>query len=423
MSQKVVREVTRSACEQADRDDPLASFREEFELPDGVIYLDGNSLGVLPRVAVERSRMVVEQEWGTDLISSWNKNHWFDLPARIGGKLATLLGGGDGECVASDTTSVNLFKVLSAALRMQRQDAPERTVIVSERENFPTDLYIASGLIEALGQGHELRLIDSPEELDDALGTDVAVVLLTQVNYRTGTLWDMRGVTERIHDIGALVVWDLCHSAGAVPIGLEDASADFAVGCTYKYLNGGPGSPAFLWIAARHLDRAVSPLTAWWGHADPFHMSSDYVPAQGARRFLTGTQPILSLATMEVGIDLALRVDQEALRQKSLALTSLFIRLVEERLPGHPLTLLTPRDEERRGSHVSFRHPEGYAVMKALIAEGVIGDYREPEVMRFGLTPLYLGYADVWDAVETLRRILDDEIWKDPKFQERDVVT
>ncbi|GAA4478548.1 kynureninase [Microbacterium panaciterrae] len=414
---------TRAQCEEADRNDPLAGLRERFALPDGIVYLDGNSLGALPRDAVQRAAFVVTEEWGADLIGSWNKHHWFDLPVRIGAKIGRLIGGGAGECVATDTTSVNVFKAVFAAIRLQQQDAPERRVIVSERENFPTDLYIVEGLIALLDRGYTLRLIDAPDDLDGALDEDVAVVLLTQVNYRSGHLWDMAEVTDRIHAAGALVVWDLCHSVGAVPVHVDDAGADFAVGCTYKYLNGGPGSPAFFWVAQRHLDRVETPLTGWWGHDRPFAMADSYAPARGGRRFLVGTQPILSLATMEVGLDMHLEADQEALRRKSLALTTLFIRLVETRLARHPLTLITPRDEAQRGSHVSFRHPEGYAVMKALIAHGVIGDYREPEVLRFGITPMYLGWADVWDAVETLRRVLDDELWRAPEFQERDAVT
>ena len=414
---------TREQCVQADANDPLAWLRERFALPEGVVYLDGNSLGARPRDAAARAAFVVEQEWGTDLIGSWNKHHWFDLPTRIGAKIGRLIGGGDGECVATDTTSVNVFKAVSAALRIQQDDAPSRRVIVSERENFPTDLYIVEGLIALLDRGYSLRLIDAPEDLDAALDEDVAVVLLTEVNYRSGHLWDMADTTRRIHDVGALAVWDLCHSVGAVPVQVAAAGADFAVGCTYKYLNGGPGSPAFAWIAGRHLDRVQTPLTGWWGHDHPFAMTDSYAPAPGGRRFLVGTQPILSLATMEVGVDMHLEADQEALRRKSLALTSLFIQLVESRVGHHPLTLITPREDARRGSHVSFRHPEGYAVMRALIANGVIGDYREPEVLRFGIAPMYIGYADVWDSVETLRRVLDEELWRAPEFQERDAVT
>lgn len=417
----------RDACVAADEADPLAPFRAEFLLPEGVIYLDGNSLGALPRGASERAREVLEEEWGRDLIGSWNKHHWFELPARIGAKLGRLIGAGEGGCVATDTTSVNVFKTLAAALRIQREDHPARRVIVSERENFPTDLYMAEGLIELLGEvegsRYELRLVDDEASLAAALGDDVAVVMLTHVNYRSGRMWAMDRITRLAQEAGSLMIWDLCHSAGAVPVDLTAAGADFAVGCTYKYLNGGPGSPAFVWVAPQHASRARQPLSGWWGHRRPFDMAVGYEPAEGASRFLCGTQPILSLATAEVGIDLALRVDQRRLREKSLALTSLFIRLVEGRVGGHPLTLVTPRDAADRGSHVSFRHPEGFAVMKALIAHGVIGDYREPELLRFGFAPLYNGYADVWDAVETLRLVLDGELWRAPEFQTRGAVT
>lgn len=422
---------TREACAAEDRIDPLGSFRNEFSLPEGLIYLDGNSLGARPTAAAERARDVLEREWGHDLIGSWNKHHWFELPQRIGKKIAALIGGGDGGCVATDTTSVNVFKALAAALRIQQQDAPSRRIIISERENFPTDNYMVEGLIDVLGEvdgaRYELRLIDDQASLEKALsgeaGAAVAAVLLTHVNYRSGAMWRMKQVTSLVHDAGALVIWDLCHSAGAVPLDLSGAGADFAVGCTYKYLNGGPGSPAFIWASAKHLDRVEQPLSGWWGHRKPFDMVVGFAPAEGASRFLVGTQPILSMATMEVGIDLALRVDQRELRAKSLALTSLFIALVEDRLSSHPLTLITPREIELRGSHVSFRHPDAFAVMKALIAEGVVGDYREPEVLRFGFAPLYNGYVDVWDAVETLRRVLDDGLWRAPVFQEREAVT
>lgn len=414
---------SREACLAADAADPLATFRDRFALPEGIIYLDGNSLGVLPKEAPARAAQVIHEEWGTDLIGSWNTHHWFDLPVRIGAKIATLIGGEGGECVATDTTSINLFKALGAALEIQRTEHPERRVIISERENFPTDLYMIEGMIRFLDRGYELRLIDDEFTLEAALGDDVAAVVLTQVNYRTGRLWDIVESTRQVHAAGALVIWDLCHSAGAVPVRLDKALADFAVGCTYKYLNGGPGSPAFIWVADRHLNKAWQPLSGWWGHDKPFDMAVNYAPAQGIKRFLVGTQPIISLATMEVGIDIALGVDEDELRRKSLALTSLFIELVERRIPGHPLTLITPMSAVERGSHVSFQHPEGFAVMKALIAHGVVGDYREPEVLRFGITPLYLGYADIWDAVETLRKILDEEIWRAPEYQVRGAVT
>ncbi len=419
----IAKMTTREACVAADASDPLATFRSEFLLPPGELYLDGNSLGARPLGAAERAQDVVLREWGTDLIRSWNTNNWFELPVRIGEKLGTLLGGGTGTTVATDTTSINIFKALAAALRIQEEDAPGRRVILSERDNFPTDLYMIQGLAEFLDRGYEVRLIDDALSLDEALTDEVAVVLLSHVNYRTGALWPMTNVTQRAHDAGALIIWDLCHSAGAVPVTLTASGADFAVGCTYKYLNGGPGSPAFIWVAAQHQDRFQQPLSGWWGHARPFAMSPEYAPADGIRKFLCGTQPIVSLAVSEVGIDIALRVDQELLRAKSLTMTELFISLVEQRLADHPLTLITPRDPEARGSHVSLRHPDGYAVMQALIARGVIGDYREPEVLRFGFTPLYLSYADVWDAVEVLREVLDEKLWDTPEFHRRGAVT
>lgn len=414
---------TRENCVEADRVDPLARLKLEFDLPDGLIYLDGNSLGVLPRRACARSRQVLEEEWGAGLIRSWNTAGWFDLPLRLGDKLARLLGAGAGEVVVTDTTSLNLFKALAAALRIQQASRPERRVIVSERDNFPTDLYMVQGMIDFLQQGYDLRLIDSEHRLEEAVKDDVAVLCLSHVNYRTGAMYDMAGTTELAHRHGALTIWDLAHSAGALPVDLRGADADFAVGCTYKYLNGGPGSPAFIWVSPRHQDRFWQPLSGWWGHDKPFAMAVDYRPAQGIRRFLCGTQPVLSLSVVECGLDIALEADMMAVRAKSLALSDLFIRLVEERCASHPLALITPRAHAARGSHVSFRHPDGYAVMQALIARGVIGDYREPEVLRFGITPLYVGYVDIWNAVEILRGVLDTRAWDRPEYFRRATVT
>jgi len=415
--------LTREDCLQADLRDPLAPLKQRFELPDGVIYLDGNSLGVMPTTARARSAEVIEQEWGVGLIRSWNTADWFELPARLGNKLGQLIGANEDEVVITDTTSLNLFKALAAALRIQQETRPQRRVIVSERDNFPTDLYMIQGMIDFLQQGYELRLIDDETPLEAALDEDVAVLLLSHVNYRTGAMYDMASVTAQAHQFGALTIWDLAHAAGAVPVDLNAAEADFAVGCTYKYLNGGPGSPAFIWVSRHHQDRFWQPLSGWWGHQRPFDMAVDYQPASGIRRFLCGTQPIVSMSLIECGLDVALEADMDAVRAKSLALTDLFIALVEERCKGHPLTLVTPRDHDQRGSHASFRHPEGFAVMQALIARGVIGDYREPEVLRFGITPLYLGYADVWDAVDTLKDILDSRSWDTPEFKQRTSVT
>ncbi|CUI43613.1 kynureninase [Achromobacter xylosoxidans] len=414
---------TREACVAADRQDPLAPLKARFDLPPGVLYMDGNSLGVMPRAAAARAAEVITQEWGTGLIRSWNTAGWFELPSRLGDKLAGLLGAKEGELVITDTTSLNIFKALAASLRIQQKRQPERRVILSERDNFPTDLYMIQGMIDLLQQGYEMRLIDDGLPLERALDEDVAVVLLSHVNYRSGQMHDMAAVTRQAHERGALVIWDLAHAAGAVPVDLNGADADYAVGCTYKYLNGGPGSPAFIWVAPRHIPDFWQPLSGWWGHQRPFDMTVAYEPAGGIRRYLCGTQPIVSLAMVECGLDVAREADMAEVRRKSLALGDLFIALVEERCAGHPLTLVTPRDHAQRGSHVSLRHPNGYEVMQALIARGLIGDYREPEVLRFGLTPLYFGYADVWDAVEILKDVLDSKAWDKPEFKQRSAVT
>lgn len=401
---------TRAACLARDAQDPLAPLRERFDLPAGVIYLDGNSLGARPRAALQRAQEVVAREWGQDLIKSWNTAGWFDLPKRLGARLAPLVGAGADEVVVTDSTSLNLFKALAAAVRIQAQgETANRRVIVTERSNFPTDIYMAEGLTSWLERGYSVRLVDSSEELPAAIDADCAVVMLTHVNYRTGYQHDMAALTRHAHQHGALIVWDLAHSAGAVPVDLNGAEADLAVGCTYKYLNGGPGSPAFIWVPRRHQAQFKHPLSGWWGHAQPFAMAHGFAPVEGIGRALCGTQPVVSLAMVECGLEVFEETTMEAIRAKSLQLTDLFIELVESRCAGHPLGLVTPREHARRGSQVSFTHPHGYAVMQALIERGVIGDYREPEIMRFGFTPLYTSFADVWDAVEILKDILDRE--------------
>jgi kynureninase len=414
---------TREAAVALDRDDPLAHLREQFALHADAIYLDGNSLGVPPVAAAARAQALIGDEWAKGLIRSWNTAGWFAMPRRLGNKLAPLIGAAENEVVVTDTISINLFKVLSAALKLAHERDPKRRVIVSERSNFPTDLYIAQGLIGQLDRGHELRLVDDPSALPAAIGSDTAVVMITHVNYRTGHMHDMAALTERIHDAGALALWDLAHSAGAVPVELNRVGADYAVGCTYKYLNGGPGSPAFVWVPQRHQNAFSQPLSGWWGHRAPFEMSPSYRPDDGIGRFLCGTQPMVSMALVEAGLDLFLQTDMRAIRRKSLALTDLFIELVETRCAGMPLTLVTPRAHEARGSHVSIEHPHGYEVMQALIARGVIGDYREPRVLRFGFTPLYTRFIDVWDAVDTLHDVLTTEAWRAPEFAARGAVT
>ena len=415
--------IDKNHCLRLDEQDPLAPLRQQFALPEGVIYLDGNSLGARPVAALERARQVIEQEWGDGLIRSWNSAGWRDLSQRLGDRLAPLIGAGSGEVVITDTTSINLFKVLSAALQVQAGRAPERRVIVSESSNFPTDLYIAEGLTRMLEQGYSLRLVDSPDQLPAAIDQDVAVVMLTHVNYKTGYMHDMQAVTGLIHEAGALSIWDLAHSAGAVPVELTRSGADYAIGCTYKYLNGGPGSQAFAWVASALCNLVTQPLSGWFGHARQFDMATQYEPASGIARYLCGTQPITSLAMVECGLEVFEKTDMQSLRRKSLALTDLFIELVEQRCAGHDLKLVTPRDHAKRGSHVSFEHPEGYAVIQALIARGVIGDYREPRIMRFGFTPLYTRFSEVWDAVQILGEILDQKTWAQAQFQVRHSVT
>jgi kynureninase len=409
-----------------DAADPLAPLREQFAIPEGLIYLDGNSLGVMPKAAPERVQQVVTQEWGVGLIGSWNSAGWMELAPRIGDKIARLIGAGQGECVAADSTSVNLYKVLNAALSIARADAPQRTRIVSERSNFPTDLYIAEAT--AAERGFELVLADSPEALPALLDERCAVLMLTHVNYSNGRVHDMAALTKAAHEAGALAIWDLAHSAGALPLDLTGSGADFAIGCGYKYLNGGPGAPAFVWVAPMHAERFGQPLAGWMGHAAPFEFTPGYRPAPGIRRYLCGTPPVLGLAALECGVDTVLAAEglggMAALRTKSLALTRAFSALVEERCAGHGLTLVSPRDDAVRGSQVCFTHPtHAYAMVQALIARGVVGDFRAPHILRFGFTPLYLRFVDVWDAVERMRQMLHNEEWREARFNQKAAVT
>ena len=418
-------------CQALDAQDPLRSLRDLFALPAGTTYLDGNSLGVMPRATPARVADVVTREWGTDLIQSWNKAGWFAMPQAVGDKIARLIGAGAGEVVATDSTSINLFKVLSAAIAIAKADAPQRTRIVSERSNFPTDLYIAEALCKQ--HGLELVLVE-PEEIAAALTANVAILMLTHVNYRTGAMHDMAAVTAAAHAEGILTVWDLAHSAGAVPVDLTGAKADFAVGCGYKYLNGGPGAPAFVWVNPLHADRFWQPLAGWWGHAAPFAFTPDYQPAPGITRYQCGTQPMISLAALDCGVDTLLAAKalggMAALRAKSLALTDLFIRLVEERCAGHGLGLATPREHAQRGSQVCLTRQEGaYAIVQALIARGVVGDFRagdggrHQDILRFGFTPLYIGFEDVWHSVEHLKQVLETAEWQRPEFNRKHAVT
>ena len=443
--------ITRQHCQQRDAEDPLRHLRDQFSLPAGLIYLDGNSLGALPKTTAARVADVVTQEWGVGLIRSWNKAGWFEQPQRLGDKIARLIGAHAGDVVATDSTSINLYKVLSAALDIAAHDAPGRRVILSERSNFPTDLYMAESLCKA--RGLSLHLVDA-EDITTALtaaNSDVAVLMLTHVNYRTGAMHDMAALTAAAHQAGALAVWDLAHSAGAVAVDLTGADADFAVGCGYKYLNGGPGAPAFVWANPRHTARqdidVQQPLSGWWGHAAPFAFTPNYTAAPGIARYLCGTQPILNMAALACGLDTVLAAEplggMAALRAKSLGLTDLFMDLVAQRCGGHGLGVATPLAHAQRGSQVSLTW-EGsveaaaqsggvggaggsgaYAIVQALIARGVIGDFRAgpPDILRFGFAPLYIGFADVWDAVEHLKQVLDTQEWKQPQFNQKSAVT
>lgn len=409
---------SREALEALDRDDPLAGFRGQFQLREGLIYLDGNSLGALPRRTLVRLQETAAQEWGVGLITSWLGAEWITAPRRVGDKIARLLGAEPGEVIVADSTSINLFKALTAALSLR----PERSVILSETGNFPTDLYMMQG-ISAFSGGRVQAEAVAGEAVLDRLGEDVAVLLLTQVHYKTGAVRDMAEVTRRAHEAGALVVWDLSHSAGAIPVDLNGAGADFAVGCGYKFLNGGPGAPAYIFVAQRHQAAAMPVLSGWMGHAAPFAFEDGYRAAEGIERFLCGTPPILSMAALECGVDLMAEVDMALVRTKSVQLGRVFMDLMDEHCAGHGFTLVSPREDARRGSHVSYAHPRGYGIMQALKERGVIGDFRDPDVLRFGLTPLYLRYADMLEAVLRIREVCATRAWDDPRWAVRAAVT
>jgi kynureninase len=409
---------TREHCLALDRADPLASLRAEFVLPEDMIYLDGNSLGARPRAALARALDIVEREWGEDLITSWNRNGWFRKAYELGDLLAPMIGAGPGEVVVTDSTGIDLHKALQAAIGL----APAgRRRILMEGSNFPTNNYMTQGVAAQL-PGCEVVFTEG-EGIAQAIDERLSVLCLTHVHYKTGAIHDMAALTARAQAAGALVIWDLCHSAGVLPVDLNGCNADFAVGCTYKYLNGGPGSPAFIFAATRHHAEMRQPLTGWWGHAEPFAFERDFRPRAGIGRMLSGTQPILSLGVTECGLQLARRADMRDVRAKSMVLTGLFIQLVEARCAAHGFRLVSPRDPQRRGSQVSFDHEQGYAIVQALIAAGVVGDFRAPANMRFGFAPLYNRFVDVWDAVERLADIMDSGRWRDPAFATRSAVT
>lgn len=403
--------LSRADCVALDDADPLKHFRDEFVLPDGTIYLVGNSLGAPPRTAAAATADVV-REWERRLVGGWNSG-WFDLPLTVGDRLAPLIGVGPGQVAVGESTSITVVKAVSAALSLR----PERRVVISDLTNFPTDRYMVEGLVKALG-GYQVRDIG---DLGDALSDDVACVLLSEVDYRTGDRYDTAEVTARVQAAGALMIWDLCHSVGAFPVDMS--AADFAIGCTYKYLNGGPGSPAFVYVHPRHQADAEQLLTGWYSHAAPFAFEPGYRPAEGIQRFTVSTPHVLSYAPLNAALDMWERVDMARVRAKSVALTSLFIDLVEELCAPYGLTLVSSHDPERRGSQVSFSHPDGYPIVRALTDRGVHGDFRAPDILRFGFAPLYIGFADAYDAAVILAEVLEKEHWRDERYRRRLAVT
>ncbi len=409
---------SREALETLDRADQLGSFRGEFQLREGLVYLDGNSLGALPRRTLARLQQTAQEEWGEGLITSWLDAGWMAAPRRVGDKIARLLGAEPGEVIVCDSTSTNLFKAINSALSLR----PERSVVLSETGNFPTDLYMMEGVAAVSGGRVRAQAVPG-EAVLERLGRDVAVLLLTQVHYKTGKARDMAEVTRRAHEAGALVVWDLSHSAGAIPVDLNGAGADFAVGCGYKFLNGGPGAPAYIFAARRHQAAAMPVLSGWMGHAEPFAFEDGYRAAAGIERFLCGTPPILGMAALECGVDLMAEADMAAVRAKSLQLGRVFMDLMDEHCAGHGFTLASPREDALRGSHVAYAHAEGYGIMQALKERGVIGDFRDPDILRFGLTPLYLRHVDMLEAVLRIRAVCETRAWDDPRWAVRAPVT
>ncbi|WP_109314373.1 kynureninase [Pseudovibrio ascidiaceicola] len=404
------------SIEQRDGADPLARLRQLFSIPDGIIYLDGNSLGALPKNVSAVLASAVEEQWGKSLIKGWNCHGWIDLPSKVGNRIAKLVGADDGTLICADSTSLNVFKVLATAIKMR----PERKVILSDTGNFPTDLYMAQGLKELTGGDIELRLV-APEEVEAALDETVAVMMLTEVDYRTGRKHDMKALTEKAHSVGALAMWDLCHSAGAFPVHLKEAKADFAVGCSYKYLNGGPGAPAFVYVAPEHQSHSGNPLTGWMGHDAPFAFDLGYTPSAKTDQMRVGTPQVLAMTALDASLDVFDETSLEALQGKSIELSELFISEVKRRCPN--LELASPIDPLERGSQVSFRHEQGYAVMQALIDRGVIGDFRAPNIIRFGFAPLYLSFAEVYKAAEILEEIIAGDLWDKPEYHQKSKVT
>ena len=394
----------------------FAATKAMFHLPEGMIYLDGNSLGPLPKTAAARVERTVTAEWGEKVITGWNRAGWMAQPTELGDRIGRLIGAEPGHVVLGDTLSIKVYQALAAALDL----VPDRKVILTDNGNFPSDIYMAEGLIKSLGRGHELRVVD-PEDVADHINDDLAVLMLTQVDYRTGRLHDMQALTAKAQAAGAITCWDLAHTAGAMPVDLQGCNADFAVGCTYKYLNAGPGAPAFIYVAPRHIATCQPALSGWLGHDAPFAFDLDYRPGTGIERMRVGTPPVLQMAALDASLDIWDQVDMDALRAASIALTEQFIAGIEARCPM--LTLASPRDPHQRGSQVSFAFPDGYAAMQACIAHNVVGDFRAPDIMRFGFCPLFIDAGDVHTAVDVIADVMGNALWDDPVYKQVSRVT
>jgi kynureninase len=423
MAKISAQQITREVLVARDQNDVLRHARERFDLADDLIYLDGNSLGALPRATAARIAAVTTEQWGRDLIRSWNKHHWINLPQKLGAKIAPLIGADANEVIVADSTSINLFKLLAAVLQLPRvREDANRRVIISECGNFPTDLYIAQGLNALLGNRFTLKLVEA-DEIKDSLDHTVAAALITHVDYRTGHAHDMADLNTAAKIAGTNIIWDLSHSAGAIPVNLNVDGVKMAVGCGYKYLNGGPGAPAYLYVAKHMQAQLITPLAGWLGHAAPFDFTAEYLPAAGMGRFLCGTHSAIAMAALECGLDTFENVSLRDVREKSLALSDLFLQLMNEHCAPFGFTCVSPIEHARRASHLSFAHPHGYAIMQALIARNVIGDFRQPNLLRFGFTPLYTPYVNIWDAVATIRDVMLSEHWKSAEYQTKNAVT
>ena len=403
-----------------DNNDPLAKYREEFHLPKNIIYFDGNSLGLLPKRTFKNLEKTICQEWGQELIKSWNNANWINLPQTLGNKIAPLLGAKPGEVIVVDSTSVNLFKVLTSALTLNKS----RKFIVSEASNFPSDLYILEGVNEMFGNNFESYLIEEGEtDIESYIDSSTAVVMLSHTNYKTGRISDMKKITAHAHNQGALIVWDLSHSVGVMPMDLHENNVDFAVGCTYKHLNGGPGAPGFLYVNHDLIEHVSQPLTGWLGHVNPFAFESKYNPSNDINKYICGTPPILSYKAVESGLDIFKGISMLMVREKSIQLSEMFIALIQQECGEFDFELFSPKNADQRGSQVSFKHDDAYPIMQSLIAHGIIGDYREPNILRFGISPLYMRFEDIWEAIMCLKNIMKSREWDSDQFKKRNYVT